>query len=316
MPPETLIEVRLVAIRRAARDTHLYEFEAVNGARLPDAEPGAHIDVHLPNQLMRQYSLIRAQANPASYVIGVKRDLHSRGGSRFMHEELRVGTTLKIAAPRNNFPLAATSDRSVLFAGGIGITPIWAMIQQLTALRRSWELHYSCRSRADAAFLGDLMALDQVHCHFDDEHAGRVLDLASPIARAPRNAHLYCCGPAAMLKSFEALTENWPREQIHVEYFTAKEPAARGGGFTVELARSGLELPVPEGKTILQVLIEAGIDVASSCEEGVCGACETRVVAGAPDHRDAVLSPAERAANNRMMICCSGSKSSRLVLDL
>lgn len=314
--PKDLISVRLTAIRYAARDTHLYEFEEVTGGRLPAAEPGAHIDLHLPNGLIRQYSLVAYGPGPQSYVVGVRLDRHSRGGSRYMHDRLRVGEVITISPPRNNFPLTEDAGHLVLIAGGIGITPIRCMVQRLVALDRSFTLHYACRTRSEAAFREELGRLKQVRFHFDDEHDGRLLDLASVLAAAPSHSHLYCCGPAPMLEGFEAAAASWPRRQVHVEYFSAREEAAREGGFVVALARSGREFIVPAGATILDVLRDAGVDVAASCEQGVCGTCEVGVLAGIPDHRDVVLTDDERAANDRVMICCAGSRSERLVLDL
>ena len=281
--PDGLIEVRVTAIRYAARDTHLYEFTRPDGKPLPAYEPGAHIDLHLPNGLTRQYSLINAEPDPATYTVGIKRDPASRGGSRYVHDELRVGKTLKISAPRNNFALVESAKHVVLFAGGIGITPIWCMVQRLERLGRSWALYYACRSRSDMAFLQSLEAMAPAQFHFDDETAGKFLDVASIIAKTPKDAHLYCCGPTPMLKAFEAATADWPREQIHVEYFTPKpQETDKKGGFVVELARSGQEFVIPEGKTILQVLLDAGVDVDYSCELGICGACEQRVISGTP----------------------------------
>jgi ferredoxin-NADP reductase len=314
--PGEPIEVRLVGIRFAARDTHLFEVRSLNGAPLPDYQAGAHIDVHMPSGTMRQYSLIHPHSDPARYVIGVKRDPKSRGGSSFMHDGLRVGTTLTIGAPRNNFPLAEDADHTVLIAGGIGITPIWCMWQRLKSIGRSVELVYSCRSRADAVFLDEVERNESVKLHFDDENSGAVLDLAEIVARAPRHAHLYCCGPTPMLKAFETAATGWPATQVHVEYFTSQATAANEGGFVVELARSGQEVAVAPGQTVLGALMAAGIDVPYSCEEGVCGACMTTVISGTPDHRDTVLTREERSRNTKMMICCSGSKSSRLVLDI
>jgi ferredoxin-NADP reductase len=315
-PAQSLIEVRLIAIRYAARDTNIYELARPDGKELPRYEPGAHIDIHLPNGIIRQYSLLEADPDLGTYTIAVKRDPASRGGSRCVHDELRVGKSLKISAPRNNFPLVEDAGHVVLFAGGIGITPIWCMVQRLERLGRSWRLYYACRSRSDMAFLRALESMSASQFHFDDESAGKFLDVASIIAEAPRDAHLYCCGPTPMLKAFEAATANWPRDQIHVEYFTPKQEPARTGGFVVELARSGQEYFVPEGKSILKVLLDAGVDVDYSCELGICGACEQRVIAGTPEHRDAILSEEEQAANTKVMICCAGCKSERLVLDL
>ncbi len=314
---DTLIEVRLIAIRYLARDASLFEFESVDGRPLPGYEPGAHIDVHLPNGLVRNYSLILAAPEPSRYAVGIKRDPASRGGSRFVHDDLHVGTTLKIGGPRNNFRLHEDAAPTVLIAGGIGITPIWCMMQRLSAQGRPWQLHYACRSREDMAFRHELEAMPQATLHFDDESGGQFLDVAAIVAAAPKDAHLYCCGPAPMLQAFEAATQDWPRERVHVEYFTTKElPPTKKGGFTVELARSGVEYFIPEGETILNVLLDAGIDIDYSCELGICGACEQRVISGIPEHRNSILSEEEQAENKRVMICCAGCKTERLVLDL
>jgi len=306
----------LTAIRLAARDTHLYSFARKDGGMLPGAGPGAHIGLFLPNGLERQYSLISTGDQLTEYVVGIKRDAGGRGGSRYIHDELRVGTTVPVAAPRNNFPLVEDAGHVVLVAGGIGITPIYAMACRLRVLQRPWTLHYCCRSRSDAAFLQELEGLADVSCYFDDEMSGQLPPIARMVETAPHDAHLYCCGPTPMLGAFEAACSGRPADHIHVEYFTQKYELARDGGYVVELQKSGLEFSIPKGKSILSVLQEAGIDVASSCEEGVCGACETRVIAGIPDHRDAILSVMERNENATMMICCSGCKGDRLVLDL
>ncbi|WJJ94489.1 PDR/VanB family oxidoreductase [Neopusillimonas aromaticivorans] len=311
----SIITASLTAITYAARDTHLYEFRLPDGQALPGATAGSHIDIHLPNGLVRQYSLVNWGNTPDRYIVGVKNDPNSRGGSRYMHEQLRVGSDIQISAPRNNFPLDESVQHTVLVAGGIGITPIWCMMTRLEALGKSWELHYSCRSRTDAAFLAELATRPNVHLHFDDENEGRLLDLAAIAANAPAGSHAYCCGPTPMLGAFENALSSWPANQVHVEYFTAKHEAANGG-FTVELQRSGKTFHIPEGKSILETLNDAGMSVPQSCLQGVCGACETRVISGIPDHRDAILSEPERAANETMMICCSGSKTDLLVLDL
>ena len=316
--PEGLIKARLTAIRYAAHETSLYEFRRLDDKAWPAAAPGAHIDLHLPNGMMRQYSLVHAGDAPEIYTVGIKRDRSSRGGSIFVHDQLRVGAEIDIGGPRNNFPLNETAARSILFAGGIGITPIMCMIERLEKLGRSWRLYYSCRSRTETAFLSELQAKgeERVTFNIDEENGGKFLDLAAIVAAAPGDAHWYCCGPTPMLKAFEAATASMAREQVHVEYFTAVETAATEGAYIVELYRSKREIAVPEGKTILEALRDAGVDVSTSCEEGVCGACETKVISGTPDHRDMILTASERTASKTMMICCSGSKSERLVLDL
>ena len=314
--PDGLIDVRVTAIRYAARDTNLYEFARLDGKPLPAYEPGAHIDLHLPNGLVRQYSLIDAEPDPGSYTVGIKRDPASRGGSRYVHDELRVGKTLKISAPRNNFPLVENANHVVLFAGGIGITPIWCMVQRLEKLGRSWTLYYACRSRSDMAFLHALEAMAPAQFHFDDESAGKFLDVAALVAEAPKDAHLYCCGPTPMLKAFEAATADWPREQIHIEYFTPKQEAGQEGRLRGRARALRTGIRHSRGQDHPEVLLDAGVDVDYSCELGICGACEQRVISGIPEHRDAILTEEEQASNTKVMICCAGCKSERLVLDL
>ena len=311
-----IIATKLVGIRFGARNINLYEFEALDGRSLPSVTPGSHIDLHLPNGLVRQYSLLRTGPTPKSYLIGVKRDENSRGGSSFLHEQIRVGATLNIGNPRNNFPLAEGAEHNVLIAGGIGITPIWCMWSALKQRGSSVELIYSCRTRAEALFINELNASDKVALNFDDENPNRVLDLGQVLSRVPKHSHLFCCGPTPMLKAFEVASENWAPHQVHVEYFTPAADAALDGGFTVELARAGKEVRIMPGQSILGALRDAGIDAAYSCEEGICGACMTTVISGIPDHRDSVLTPSERTSGKKIMICCSGSKTDRLVLDL
>ena len=312
-PP--LIDVRLAAIHYAARDINIYEFARPDHLSLPAAQAGAHVDLYLPNGLVRQYSITVPNATPKRYALAIKREEISRGGSHYIFDELKAVTLLKVSEPVNRFPLDAGVSHSILVAGGIGITPIWAMAQQLRANNRSWELHYSCRSRPDMAFLDRLEQLANARLYFGDE-AGAGLNLESIARQAPKDAHLYCCGPARMLNAFEEVTANRPSHQVHLERFAANEKANLEGGFIVELARSGREFNIPSNKSILTVLRNAGVDVRYSCEDGVCGACETSVISGVPDHRDSVLSKTERETNRTMMICCSGCRGSRLVLDL
>lgn len=313
--PQDMYQVRVESIRFGTYDTNLYELRPLDGAVLPPARPGAHIAVHLSAKLLRHYSLLNAADKPGSYLIGVKRDAQSRGGSSYIHEKLRVGDVLTIEKPRNNFPLAQDAEHTLLLAGGIGITPMLCMWRELKRLGRDVQLIYSCRSRKDALFLNILEGKSGVTIRFDDEHGGH-LELSPLLQGVPRDAHLYCCGPLPMLQSFERLTAAWPPAQVHVEYFSAAREQVKQGGFTVKLARTGISIPVTAGQSILEALRERGIDTPSSCEQGICGSCETKVLAGTPDHRDALLSADEKSANNRMMICCSGSKSPELVLDL
>jgi tetrachlorobenzoquinone reductase len=311
-----LIDVLVTDVRPAADDTNIYELVRPDRAPLPRAEAGAHVDLHLPNGMMRQYSLVEYDASPSRYLLGIKRDPNSRGGSRFIFETLGQGVPLVIGVPRNHFPLDLRASHHVLIAGGIGITPIHAMTQKLYADRASFELHYAGRTRSQMAFVDALSLRGIANIHCDDEHAGALLDIGSIVARATEGSHFYCCGPTPMLEAFHVAVAAVPEDRIHVEYFSPKEEASKEGGFTVVLARSGKEIIVPAGQSILETLREAGLALDSSCEEGICGVCETPVISGVPDHRDAVLSDHEHASNKTMMICCSGCKSDRLILDL
>ena len=293
-----------------------YELQSEDGAQLPAFAAGAHVDLMLPNGLVRSYSLLNSQVERHRYVIAVQKDRASRGGSKWVHENLRVGDVLPVSAPRNNFALEESAEKSVFIAGGIGITPILSMIGRLTAIGREWQLFYCTRTRAGAPFRSLLETMPQVRFNFDEEPAGKMLDIEAVVSSVPSGGHLYCCGPTPMLEAFDRATKDLARERVHVEYFTAVEPAAKEGGFMVVLAKSGRELTVPAGKTILDALRDSGLELQFSCTEGICGTCETRVLEGIPDHRDRVLTAEERASNQKIMICCSGSRSERLVLDL
>lgn len=314
------MELIIRSKRTEAEDIVSLELSAPDAAPLPAFTAGAHIDVSLDNGLTRSYSLVNAPSERHRYVIAVNRDPASRGGSRFVHDCLRVGQSIKVSAPRNHFPLVETARHVTFIAGGIGVTPLLSMIRRLDMLGLAWSLHYSARTRAKCAYIDELVALDRsrgaVHFHFVDECGGRLPDMDTLAAAAPPDAHLYCCGPAPMLHAFERATASRASETVHVEYFTAQQDAALAGGFTVELARSGRSLRVEPGYSILDVLLANGMDIGHACREGVCGACQTRVLEGTPDHRDSYLSPREKTACDSIMLCCSGSVSDKLVLDL
>ena len=317
---ESLQQVRLKRISFEAETVNSYELVAVEGDLIPFTA-GSHIDLHLSNGMIRSYSLVNDPSERHRYVIAVNKDTASRGGSRFIHDRLRVGDIITVSRPKNNFALHENAAHSVLIAGGIGITPLLSMIRRLEALGRSWELFYAARTRKAAAFLDELKAVRpdirrNVHLNFDQEPGAKMLDLPAIASSAPQDAHLYCCGPVSMLEAFEAATADRAADHVHVEYFKAREKPAVEGGFEVRLARSNRTIIVPAGKTILEAVLNAGVAVNFACTEGVCGTCETRVIEGVPDHRDLFLSQEEQAANKSMMICCSGSKSPTLVLDL
>ncbi|MEZ5654026.1 MAG: PDR/VanB family oxidoreductase [Burkholderiaceae bacterium] len=312
------LRVRLRTIRYAAEGVNLFEFVAVDGSELPAFSPGAHVDLHLPGAGVRQYSIASSPRARMSYWLGVKRDVGGRGGSTWLFDRARVGDPFEISAPRNHFPLHEDEAPALLIAGGIGITPIHCMVQALAEQGRDWRLVYAVRNRAQAAYATELSARygALVYLYVDEENDGRPIDLGSWIATAPVSAHLYCCGPAPMLDAFEAACAGRDPARVHLERFAPVAQAASEGGFTVELARTGRVLAIPAGKTIAEVLIENGVDVSVSCAQGICGTCETRVLSGVPDHRDSLLSAQEKAANDVMMICCSGCRSGSLVLDL
>jgi len=306
-----------VIVRRISYETPTvlsYDLRPVSGASLPSFEAGAHIDVHLPDGPVRQYSLIGAPDAP-DYRIAVALDRATRGGSRWLHKTARPGDRIRISPPRSTFALAGTRAASILIAGGIGITPLLAMARQLQQVGADWTLHYAVRSRVERALFDELSALgDNVRLHVDSENDD-LLDIAGIVRQATPDTQLYCCGPAPMLEAFLGAATSRDPSTVHSESFTPSVPAADDGGFTVVLNKSGLTVQVGADQTILDALEQAGVHAPSSCRNGVCGTCETRVLEGVPDHRDKVLSDAERAAGNTMMICCSRATTALLRLD-
>lgn len=298
-------------------DTRVYDLRSPDGNELPSFTAGAHIDLHLGNGLIRSYSILSSQDDRTRYRIGVARDRKSRGGSTHIHDTFQVGDLVELSAPRNNFPVDEGEHDSVLIAGGIGVTPMISMLQRLESLGRNWTLYVASRSASALPFREELTRPSgAVRFHYDDEHDGAVLDIAALVAASKPGAHFYCCGPTPMLDAFKKAVRDIPEHAVHFEHFAAVEAAATEGGFDVELARSNKLVHVLEGQTILDALRDCGVDVPFSCQAGVCGSCETKILAGVPDHRDLILTDKERSSNRSMMICCSGSKSQKLVLDL
>ncbi|MDB5874439.1 MAG: hypothetical protein JWQ07_3881 [Ramlibacter sp.] len=330
LPATAGLSVRVVERRAVAEGVIAIELRAESGRQLPRFSAGSHIDVELPvrdgdgRRLVRQYSLCNDPAEDYRYVIGVGRDANTRGGSAWLHESLQCGDLLDIGAPRNHFQLHEAATHSVLVAGGIGITPLAAMARRLSALGRRWTLYYCARTPERAAFLDELRLLPGLVVPvFDGLPGVAPVDLARVVADAPAGAHLYCCGPPSLMRAFEAAAVHRDAGTVHVEWFEPRPAiensnAERGAdrAFTLTLARSGNTLTVPPGKSILDVLIEAGIDVQHSCCDGVCGTCETRVLEGSPEHRDSVLLGEKANATDRMMICVSRCAGAALTLDL
>jgi vanillate O-demethylase ferredoxin subunit len=315
------VAVLIRQIRLEAQGIHSFELVAADGGLLPGFDAGAHIDLDLPGRLRRSYSLYGAPGERRCWRIAVKREEAGRGASAWLHDSARVGQVLQAFVPVNDFPLVEDAPASVFVAGGIGVTPILAMVERLAALRRPWRLHYSVRSARDLAFGERLDALaaaggGELFVHFSGDGGGR-LDLGAIAAGAPAGAHLYACGPNPMLDDFvAAAAAGIEPARVHVERFGAAAAPATEGGFVVELARDGRCLAVPAGKSVLDVLLDHGVDVPYSCMQGICGSCRVGVKAGEPEHRDECLSEDERAANTAMAVCCSGSRSAKLVLDL
>ncbi len=309
------IEVEITARAQEADGIVSLELRATNGAPLPRFEAGAHIDVHVAPGCVRQYSLCNDPAESDRYRLGVLLEANSRGGSSAIHAGFPVGQKLLISAPRNKFGLVESAERSVLLAGGIGVTPLVAMAHRLQALGAPFAFHYCARTAGRTAFLQELRTASfagKVSIHIDDE--GPAFDIDAALAGVSPGAHLYLCGPAGFIAFVQAAAERlgWPAAQVHLEHFAA-EIDATGAAFEVEARLSGVTVTVPGDKSIAQVLLERGIDVPLSCEQGVCGTCVTEVIEGEPDHRDLFLSDDEHNANTEMAICCSRARSVRLV---
>ena len=311
-------EVDLV-VREAetvAQDVVAMTLARPDGEVLPDWTPGAHIDLLLADGLTRQYSLCGRTQESDAWRVAVLKAADSRGGSTAVHG-LAAGATVRVRGPRNHFPVVS-SQRYLFVAGGIGITPLLAMIYEVEALGAEWELHYGGRTRESMAFVEELAQYgDRVHLYPEDE-VGRP-DLETILGRPRAGTLVYTCGPEPLLAAVEERCTAWPPGSLHLERFTARQSEPREGedsSFELVLQRSGRTVEVPSDRTVFEVVREAGVSVLGSCLEGICGTCETEVVEGDVDHRDSILDEEERESNEVMMICVSRCRSSRLVLDL
>lgn len=299
------------------------ELAGADDGALPRFKAGAHIDVHLPGGLVRQYSLCNDDSETQRYVIAVLLEPQSRGGSLAVHA-LKEGDQLQIGQPRNLFELAPRAEHTVLFAGGIGITPMLSMARHLHATKASFELVYCSRSVARTAFRDWLQGCDfadRVRFHHGDEPQSPAADFNAILARQERGAHLYVCGPSGFMEAVLAAARagGWDESALHREYFSAPLESSTLGGsqaFRIVLARTCKTVQVEANQTALEALVAAGVAVPSSCEQGICGTCLTDVLDGKPDHRDAFLTDAEKQEGKKFILCCSRSLSDELVLDL
>lgn len=310
--PATVSEVQTLG-------SEIKTFKLVAPGAFKNATPGAHVDIFLPNGLTRQYSLSDYDPIGNWGVIGVKNEVTGRGGSAWVHANLSEGASVDIGDVRNNFDLDENAPGYLLIAGGIGVTPLVSMARRLTALGKPFRFIYLVRNKGAAGFLDTLQELipsDSLTVHFDD--ADGIYDLQGELSRLPEGHQVYFCGPETMLSAVLDLTRDWPAERVRFERFTADPTVASlpGSGFIVELAKTGGAYEVPDDKSILDVLLEAGLSPDYGCTAGVCGACTCDVIEGEVEHRDSTQTAEEHDAGGTMCICVSRAKGPKLVLDL
>ena len=313
----TLINATVTRRDDQTDEISVFELAAADGSALPAFDAGAHIDVVVGPELIRQYSLSNAPGE-AVYRLGILNDPNSRGGSRQIHADLKAGAAVQISTPRNHFPLDMSAGHSLLIGGGIGITPMIAMAYALKAAGKSFELHYCSRSESKAAFLEELRGAfgDCLVLHFDDAGDDHRIDPRS-LATARPETHLYVCGPSGFMDWVieQGKAAGLPDKQVHFEYFNA-EVDISGEAFEVYAEASDVTVQVGPNESIAHALKAAGVRVQMSCEEGVCGTCICDVIEGTPDHRDHFLTDEEKEDNDQIALCCSRAKSARLVVDI
>lgn len=311
------LDLRIVDLQTVSEGVRSVHLSPIDGAALPSWSPGAHIDLHLGDGLVRQYSLCGPVDDPATWRVAVLLEPAGRGGSHLLHHEVAVGDKVTVVGPRNHFPLEP-AEEYLFIAGGIGITPILPMLVAATAQGVRWRLLYGGRTRRSMAFLDELVQYgDRVTIAPREEFGD--LHIAAEVARCGPGVAVYCCGPAPLLSAVEEACASLPRGTTHFERFTAKdivEGPVEDGPFEVVLERSGVSVVVAAGESIVDAVDRVGIPVETSCREGICGSCETRVLAGSPIHRDSILSEEEQEAGDVMMLCVGRASSPRLVLDL
>ncbi|MGY4623694.1 PDR/VanB family oxidoreductase [Bradyrhizobium sp. USDA 4486] len=314
--PITTVKTVVADIEEAGNGIKLFTLVDPDRWELPPFRPGAHIDLHLPNGLVRTYSLCNEPADNARYIIAVKREAEGRGGSRALHDDVRLGDVIGVSLPRGGLRAGADVGRHVFVAGGIGVTPFLSMARHLVRTGEAdFVLHLIVRDEVPlAAHLGVLIEKGRLVVH-RTSRTGRP-DLAALVGERRSDTLVACCGPEGMIDDFARLTAAWPAANVHVERFVAPRPVIEPDAkpFTLLLARSGMEIEVRAGQTMLAALQEEGIDIATSCCGGICGACKVGWIEGKPVHRDRILSSYER--ERYLMVCVAGSDADRLVLDL
>lgn len=321
MTIHTTIQAKVLAKRPEAEDIVSFELASVDGAPLPPFSAGSHIDVQVAPGLVRQYSLCNDPSERHRYLIAVLRDPNSRGGSRAIHDSVNVGDIVQISAPKNHFPLAPAS-RYLLLAGGIGVTPILCMAERLANGDADFTMHYCTRSRSRTAFRQRILESSfagRVQFHHDDDADVEKFDIGAVLRAATPTTHLYVCGPAGFIDAVTsaAKAHGWTGDRVHLEYFgAAPQKDSADGSFEVRIASTGQVIGVPAGVSVTQALETHGIAIPTSCEQGVCGTCVTRVLEGKPEHRDHYLTDEEHAANDQFTPCCSRAKTPSLLLDL
>ncbi|GAA1483170.1 PDR/VanB family oxidoreductase [Gordonia sinesedis] len=313
----------LVVRRRTAESDGVVslELQAPDGGELPGWEPGAHVDLLLADGIVRQYSLCGDPLDTATWRIAVLREPDGRGGSTHIHDHLHEGADIAVRGPRNHFALD-DSPRYVFVAGGIGITPIMAMAHRAEQNGTEWQMYYLGRSQASMPFTHDLTATypERVTV-WADEQRGTTIDLGTLLDEPDDQTLIYCCGPGGLIDAVERRTTHWPDGALHIERFAAKDQPDDVASealdtFQVECRRSGITVDVGAEQPILEALEDADIPIMSSCLEGMCGTCQTGVLEGTPDHRDSLLSDADRDAGHTILPCVSRSRTPMLVLDL
>ncbi len=315
-----LLDVTVTAIKDETADIRSLVLASPDGTPLRAFQAGAHIDVITGNGMRRSYSIASDPADPSSYLLGVLREPEGRGGSDWLHDALKTGDSLKITKPLNNFPLQENAQKHILIAGGIGITPILAMVRTLAALDADFELHYCTRTPEGTAFRSEVEAIagDDLIYHHDGGDPSQGIKPDQVLADQPAGTHVYVCGPKPLIDAVRAAAADWPEDHVHFELFSAApDQDWQNEPFEIYLSRRRMDLTVPADRTILEVVRDAGVFADSSCEQGLCSTCRVRVISGEIEHRDQILTGEDKAKGDTMMMCISrGKPGDKLVLDI